>query len=283
METKVFEEKESANTVIAFLTELAESGNYVFRGYTKQDELYPNLIREGIHYDENKLLTELERYGSRYFQTNSPIEFMSYAQHFGLPTRLLDFTHNPFIALSFSLYTQKSGKYKVNEDKYYYYIRYADVTENIMVNTVPLERLLYFRSLDQNSISAKAIETIGRIEKLMNNPDEHSASDLRQFSVNSLTEEEILERINNKSILFIDPNQSNERIVMQQGLFMVPYTIDKTSHISILEKNTNIIKIHKSLRKSLISYIDILGFNTYRLMPDLASICSAIKKNNIER
>ena len=43
--TEVLEEK---STLITRLTELAESGKYVFRGYSKQDQLQPNIIRKKL-------------------------------------------------------------------------------------------------------------------------------------------------------------------------------------------------------------------------------------------
>lgn len=123
--TKI-EASEGAKRVIDVLTSLAQNGGNVFRGYNKQDELLPSLIREKTNYTdvEVELLKEFERYGSHYFHATTPIDFMSYAQHFGLPTRLLDFTYNPFVALSFALHGQKSnGGYKEPDDKLYYRLR----------------------------------------------------------------------------------------------------------------------------------------------------------------
>ena len=51
------------------------------------------------------------------------------------------------------------------------------------------------------------------------------------------------EKVSNGAILFIDPNQSNQRLVMQQGLFMFPYTLDEKKHLQVIESNTNLIKI----------------------------------------
>ena len=135
------EASDGISKVIDILTELAIKKEYVFRGYGKQEQLLPGLIRDDTKYDniEINLLRDFERYGSHYFHANTPIDFMSYAQHFGLPTRLLDFTYNPFIALSFALYVKKSnGTYSYPDDKQYYYIRFASTKDNIIFNSLPV-------------------------------------------------------------------------------------------------------------------------------------------------
>ena len=85
---------------------------------------------------------------------------------------------------------------------------------------------------------------------------------------------------NNKTCLFfVDPAQSNQRLVMQQGLFMFPYVLDQEEHKNIIESNTKLLKIGKKLRSELQGYLDTLGLNAFRLMPDLASVCEAVKRN----
>ena len=85
-------------------------------------------------------------------------------------------------------------------------------------------------------------------------------------------------KINRNSLFFIDPNQSNQRIVMQQGLFLFPYTLDKEKHIDLLDNNTGIIKIAKDIRDELQTYLDTIGINSYSIMPDLSSVCGAVER-----
>ncbi len=275
-----------AQAVIDRLNELAKEGGYVFRGYGKQDELLPNIIRKGNYVDiEGKLLKDFERYGSSYFHATTPIDFMSYAQHFGLPTRLLDFTHNPFIALSFALYSPKSnGRYGVPEDKEYYYVRYASLDDNLCLPSIPLREDIYNNKLTRtDSLADRACQCMDSIDDLFgNNVVGRNISSLTGLR-NTIEETQSLQRkMINHVILFINPNQSNQRIIMQQGLFMFPYTLDKEEHLKILNDNSYYIMIHKDLRNDLIRYLDTLGYNTFRLMPDLSSICEAVKRRNID-
>lgn len=275
-----------AQAVIDRLNDLAKQGGYVFRGYGKQDELLPNIIRKGNYVDiEDKLLKDFEKYGSSYFHATTPIDFMSYAQHFGLPTRLLDFTHNPFIALSFALYFPKSnGKYSVSADKEYYYVRYASLNENLCAPSIPLRKDIYNNKLTRtDSLSVRACQCIDSMTDLFGkNVMDRTIWALDGFK-DSLDETvSKQDKIRNKAILFIDPNQSNQRIIMQQGLFMFPYTLDKEEHLKILNDNSYYIMIHKDLRNDLIRYLDTLGYNTFRLMPDLSSICEAVKRRNVD-
>ena len=271
---------ETANDIIQTLAELGRDEKNVFRGYSKQDELYPNLIRGEIPIakEESSLLHQFEKYSGAYFHANTPIEFMSCGQHFGLPTRLLDFTHNPFIALSFALSYPKKDK-----DDEYYYIRYASLEDNFCINTVPLKEEFYRLYFYTESMASRATQCISKVEDFFGNRtldakwrdffDEVKISDAKVYK----------EKFKKKVILFIDPNLSNQRIMMQQGLFMFPYTLDKEEHKDILKRNTTEIKIPASLRNQLRIELNALGFTIFRLMPDLSNVCSAIKNEAIER
>jgi hypothetical protein len=82
-------------------------GSYWFRGHSKSSyKLLPSVLRptpDGKYYDESKLLSEFVR---RHPEANDKhaniLEILTYAQHYGLPTRMLDWTENLLIAIYFA-------------------------------------------------------------------------------------------------------------------------------------------------------------------------------------
>ena len=63
---------------------------------------------------------------------------------------------------------------------------------------------------------------------------------------------------------------------------MFPYTLQINRHKQIIENNTMLIKIHKDIRDELLEYLDTIGINSFRLMPDIQSVCSTVKRKVTE-
>ena len=83
---------------------------YYFRGMSRSHyELYPSLGRGNGdrtgYYDEKRLIKEFRNQAITYLDKvpNNDWEWLALAQHHGLPTRLLDWTTNPLVALYFAV------------------------------------------------------------------------------------------------------------------------------------------------------------------------------------
>lgn len=93
--------------VIQFLQEKAVIPNaeYVFRGMNDYSwELVPSIARRKMGTDplENQMVFEMSTLRPEEFNALSNFDLLAKLQHFGIPTRLLDFSKNPLVALYFA-------------------------------------------------------------------------------------------------------------------------------------------------------------------------------------
>lgn len=109
----------------------------LFRGQSTNKPLLPSICREKPTFNS----TEIEKKMLEDFKRRSPLliskkfendwEWLVYAQHFGLKTRLLDWTSNPLVALWFACENQ----YELNKNSYIYILScdedlQVDITKN---------------------------------------------------------------------------------------------------------------------------------------------------------
>jgi len=263
------------------MTQMAVDGRFVYRGYSKRNENWPSICRyrdEKTQLDaiEEKYLLDFERFSSPYINHKTVADFLSNAQHFGIRTRLLDFTYNPFIALYFALNDKRM------EDNIR--IRYCVREENISLNQLPKFENAANEHFSNTMLSVEAASVFNLLDRKRGN---QQTDELTSFFVKSRPfinrknfAVDCMNKYLNNKLIFLDPIQSNPRIVMQQGLFLLPTTLNKNEIMFNLEQNTKEIIIDKGLRNQLRKYIESIGFNGYRLMPDISSGCSTINQMN---
>lgn len=228
--------------------------NFTFRGQKKADYK----LTSGIHrycesdkeYIENRTLANFRKYGQSFNPQlcNSVWANMIIAQHHGLPTRLLDFSISPLVALYFAL-----GDI------------YSDDTVAIWaISHVKLNQLLpqeYKKTLNRCMGRSFTIEALDEMKISISDYNKH---------------------MGNSSLLFIEPPSIDQRIINQFSHFaLMPDQLDPLNEF--LEKITIPKVAYKFLilpqyKRMFKQQLDTLNITERTLFPGLDGIASYLAR-----
>ncbi len=202
-----------------FKCDLLFRGQPSITSISKKCRLLPKLVR----YD-NKDFLNLEKLVLTEFKRLAPpllpihpiddFDWLALAQHFGLPTRLLDWTYNPLAALWFSL---SSINHIINSSEIWiFYPKLIDYQkqQNYKGNPFNIKETMIYRPRNVISrvVNQTSIFTIHYIsDNLLTIPldeDQQFISKLTKFEINIKNREALLEELNrlnvNESTIFPD-------------------------------------------------------------------------------
>lgn len=231
---------------------------FAYRGVSAAHfSLTNSLTRLGKPYPgmEGNLLKQFKKYAHKHIvERDTEWHWLSIAQHHGLPTRLLDWTYSPFVALHFA--TEDLSQY--DEDGAVWKINYSDVHK--------LLQRQHTESLDSHgsrifSVDALA-ETIPSLEEL----NRRSAEDY-------------------EIAVFFEPPAIDDRIVNQFAYFSAPsdpyLSMDSwlsMAHVQGRVGATKII-IPKQLKFEIRDKLDQSNINERVLMTGLDGLCAWLKRH----
>ncbi|WP_242693402.1 FRG domain-containing protein [Sabulibacter ruber] len=172
---------------------------YVYRGlWNKGYNLKTSLMRIGGNYQklEPHLLRNFRKYARGNTQAGDSIwNWLAVAQHHGLPTRLLDWTYSPYVALHFAT----ADLNNFHTDGVIWCVNYVKSTEHL-----PEKLQKAIRDEGSNVFTAEVLEPVAS-----------SLSSLGEFQEKPF-------------VMFLEPPSLDERIVHQYALFSMMSTPDAT-------------------------------------------------------
>lgn len=210
--------------------------------------------------ESEELLTKYERFTIDEFQRGSHLfishdknpksilGWLSIMQHHGVPTRLLDFSISPFVALFFA--TDGAS-----------YTRQYDLA----IWAIDFEHI--------NKSNATFFEGCDGIEL----PKEDWGHDDDLF--------DLVIKLKQPSVLVVEPFVKNKRLFMQQGTFLVASQLSKKLEEQLLneeiygpaEKFVAKIIFSSDLLLEAVSFLDSININGYTIYPDLDGFSKKVK------
>ena len=252
--------------------ERQSGGVLFFRGHAKTSyKLVPSIYRnKGWISNEAAMLNELIlRCPNEFSSGLSTFQTLVRMQHYSLPTRLLDITSNPLVALYFACETDEDSKeedgavfamsQKLNEVKYF-----DSDTVSVIANIS--RRPADFQL--PGSTTKAAFNRSKQIELLLH--------DIRQDKPYFKA---AIEPTHPRTVLCVKPKLDNPRIVRQEGAFLIFGVDGIKSRPAEVQSTIDIEKIliNKNRKADLLLQLERLGISKASLFPEIDQVSLHIR------
>jgi hypothetical protein len=243
----------------------------LYRGHSdrKKFRLLPSVLRESKFRDaEETILRELlASHPSEFANDASTVDRLVRVQHYSLPTRLLDATWNPLVALYFAA----KG--------------HPDTTGEVIVFRIRKERVKYF---DSDTVSCVAnLAQLKIVDKGQIDFGLALADFNRQEPVKRLLQfvgaekpqfRPIIVPEDLKSVLCVKPKQNNPRILAQSGAFLLFGMTDDLDSASVRGISVERIQINAKKKPDILKELDSVAINESTMFPEIEKAALYIRE-----
>lgn len=269
---------------------------YFFRGEAKtHPDVRPSLYsKEYFIQNEDYLFKECLRMWPQEFENeHTAFEKLARMQHFALPTRLLDITGNPLVALFFASQERKNkcnGKEEEQDGRIIVLrvpkkkIKFSD---SDTVSAISNIAKLRYRDLDISACVKKEYENDTTFTNRFNK--EHMGYLLHEIRAEKPYYQSIIRKEDLESVWCVKPLLKNIRLIRQDGLFLLFGIKGKKGSFAPIgnwtsDENNDDIAISKVFtisaqnKREIRRNLEYMGFSTDKLFPGLEEAAKYLKQ-----
>jgi len=223
------------------------NGSVWYRGQSNKEwPLLPGYLRLDQPPSESTLIKQFKQSAAMLVQ-NTPVQSFDWLflmQHYGVPTRLLDWSESPLVALYFSV---EEGGADQGQDAALWSLRPSELNKNAGINNVYEE--FFIPSFEDMELNNYTVENLSQNQRTQLMP------------------------------LATIATRNNARIQAQHGVFTIHH--HGKIPIEAVGGGSHIIKyiIPNDSKSSILKQLSLLGYTRFQLFPELASIGHIIKGN----
>jgi len=272
------------NQYITLLDNLAEGKDKLFfRGHSDVSyQLIPSVFRKQEWIENEKLMYQelLINCAYDFNQIEGHLAILAEMQHYGLPTRLLDVTQNPLVALYFACESADSNSGEVIAFR----VRREDIKYPQSDTVTILASLPLFTYEEQKIFYHYSISHYGNMEDF-NKDIERLVYEVRleRTGFTGKVQQDDL-----RKCIVVIPSKNNRRLEKQEGAFIICGLLDE--HYGNKKKNTiDEMRVRSKEGKKLVCIINgkgkmlkqlnSLGINKSKIFPEIDDVADYIKNN----